>query len=497
MNDVVVLSNSIAVSRYAGPYTASTSAREKGYQVKILDFFTKHPDIEEYIRPHISPKTKLLAISTTFIYQKTEKNLERQDYYNILVGDAHCLHCDSEEELRVWFQKIRRLLPKDCKIALAGERVNKIYIYWEQLPDDHPLKTEVDFYFLARDDHALLKYLENQSFTIKKDKFLWSSESSRFASLPIPVQIFTEQDCVAPNEVLSAEISRGCAFNCKYCEYDKATFNKLDMKTVQQTFEHYYDKFGVTKYHFTTDCFNDNINFVKEFHQMQKSLAFDLQWISYARPDLCWKYPEVPELMLESGAVSNHFGVETMNHSAAKTAGRGLHFDKILKVFEQFKILDPNYWIFCYFIIGLPNDTKESILAFAEWMKVQTTIDSAKYEVLTLRPHPEDVDNLWDSAEFVVDPKKYGFEEVQFFPELYWKHSTMDIEEAKQLKEVVATAQAQNSFFSKGRGIDELLTAGVAPSQWRKAFEIGQKDEILTSLKDKIINSYFDRITNI
>ena len=135
---------------------------------------------------------------------------------------------------------------------------------------------------------------------------------------------------------------------------------------------------------------------------MKQSLDFDINWIAYARPDLCWKYPEVPELMLESGAVSNFYGVETMNHTAAKASGRGLPFEKILEVFERFKSLDPHYFIYAFFIVGLPHDTSESILAFAEWMKTQTTIDSAKYEVLALQPYPDDVANLYDRSAFSI-----------------------------------------------------------------------------------------------
>ena len=37
MNDVVILSESYAVVRYAGPYVAARSARAAGYKVKILD----------------------------------------------------------------------------------------------------------------------------------------------------------------------------------------------------------------------------------------------------------------------------------------------------------------------------------------------------------------------------------------------------------------------------------------------------------------------------
>jgi len=63
MNDAVILSHSLVMSRYAGPYVAANSARKAGYQVKVLDYFLHHDNIEEYIKPHVGPNTKLLAIA--------------------------------------------------------------------------------------------------------------------------------------------------------------------------------------------------------------------------------------------------------------------------------------------------------------------------------------------------------------------------------------------------------------------------------------------------
>ena len=99
MNDVVILSNSIGTSRYVGPYVAASSARNAGYQVKILDFFLEHRNIVEYIRPHISAKTKIFAVSTTFIYKQFVKKIKvaRHNYYNLLLNDMQYLHCNHKE----------------------------------------------------------------------------------------------------------------------------------------------------------------------------------------------------------------------------------------------------------------------------------------------------------------------------------------------------------------------------------------------------------------
>ena len=485
MNDAVILSHSLVMSRYAGPYVAANSARKAGYQVKVLDYFLHHDNIEEYIKPHVGPNTKLLAISSTFIYRKTK---DRHTWYNILMDEMTCLHCDSKEQLKEWFASIRKVIPKDCKIAIAGERVNRIYEYWPYIPEDHPLKTSVDLYFLGRDDDALYKFLSD-NYRLRKEKFIFDNQSNFFATADIPNQIYTDKDCIIPQEVLSIEISRGCAFNCKYCNYDKATVNKKQMQAIENDFNYYYEKFGVSKYHFTTECFNDNIGFVREFHNLTKRLDYKLNWVSYARPDLCWKYPEVPELMLESGAIANFYGVETMNHEAAKFSGRGLHFDKIMKVFEKFKSLDPNYMIHAFFIIGLPKDTIKSIISFGEWISKQNIIDSAKFEVLGIMPLMTDAVKLWHNAEYAVDPKKYGFNEVRFYPDFYWKHDTMNHVQAVRLYNYIQDKCKENPYLT-GPVLDivNLMAEGIDRSDYKN------KSTFNNDIQEKILTEYFDRI---
>ena len=107
MNDAVILSHSLVMSRYAGPYVAANSARKAGYQVKILDYFCHHNNIEEYIKPHVGPNTKLLAISSTFVrkknadmYKRGERSRPsgaRNTWYDPMDDQMSFLHCNSTD----------------------------------------------------------------------------------------------------------------------------------------------------------------------------------------------------------------------------------------------------------------------------------------------------------------------------------------------------------------------------------------------------------------
>ena len=64
------------------------------------------------------------------------------------------------------------------------------------------------------------------------------------------------------------------------------------------------------------------------------------------------------------------------------------------------------------------------------------------------------------------------------------------------MKEQVWAAHQQNPYLSKGGGfsIDALLTMGIPPSKFRKAFELDTKGQI-SALNDNIISAYFNRTT--
>ena len=458
----MILSESYAVVRYAGPYVAARSARAAGYKVKILDHITKHPDLIEYARPHISTKTKLVVVSTTFLYSNEVNRAAGWDLFSQFNLNFHFANSD---KLREFFANLRKLLPANCKIALAGERVNKIYNFYQVIDDDHPLKQDVDLYFLGRDDNVLLNFLQGKNYETRFDKFVLGSQSDRFKLETPPTMIYTADDCIIDeHESLTIEISRGCAFNCKYCNYDKKTVNKLEKDVLRDQFLKYYDLYGTTNYNFTTDCFNDNIEFVRYFYEMTQSLPFKIQWSSYARPDLCARYPEVVDMMIESGAVSNFYGVETLNREVGKKIGRGLDFERILEVFSRFKKLSPDYFIKAFFIIGLPGENTDTIRHAIDWIGKQEIIDAASAQTLELEPTFDDVNLLMDISEFSTSPEKYGFEEVSFDPVHYWRHSTMDKTEADNLQLQWNTAQEKNTYMTSGDGmiIAELQGLRVA-----------------------------------
>jgi radical SAM superfamily enzyme YgiQ (UPF0313 family) len=490
--DAIILSQPMGLIRYAGPYVAAASARDAGYKVGIIDYFTQHKDLFGFIRSLITPTTKLVVISTTFLY--STNTTIRSTHWEVFEKYSLNFHYDNEEELAQFFQSLRRIIPSHVKLALAGERVNTIYQYYDIIPETHPIKKDVDFYFIGRNDNQLLKYLQGEKGIIHKDKFLQFDANFVFKTATIPTKVFKKCDAIQESEALSIEISRGCAFNCKYCNYDKKTINKQNNDSLHDQFLYYNDLFGTTNYYFTTDCFNDNIEFVKSFYNITQSLPFNIYWSSYARPDLAHRYPESIDMMLESGAVSNFYGIETINKNAAKLAGRGLSFDKILEVLAKFKEKKPEYFIKAFFIAGLPGDTVKSTLETIKWMSTQTIINSASIQPLEIEPTISDL-KLIDNAEFSINPKKYGFSEVSFYPNYYWKHTTMDYTTALRLEKAWVRAISQNRYMNNLSSISVAELQTLIGS--KNMFPIKNYSKVIEKYSANFLKKYYNNLEEV
>jgi hypothetical protein len=91
--------------------------------------------------------------------------------------------------------------------------------------------------------------------------------------------------------------------------------------------------------------------------------------VTYLRLDLLHAHPEQINLLYEMGLGSAFFGIETLNHESGKVIGKGMKPELI----KEFVVdLYENHWhkeipITASFIIGLPGETKQSVIDTYNW----------------------------------------------------------------------------------------------------------------------------------
>lgn len=222
---------------------------------------------------------------------------------------------------------------------------------------------------------------------------------------------FSEKDCIIDGEVLPIELGRGCIFKCKFCGHHnlgkpKHTYQR-PMQLIEEEITYNYEKFNTTHYHFLDDTVNEDPDKVKNLSLVPTNTGVDIKWNGYLRLDLLSRYPDTIEQLAISGMKSCFFGVETFHPEASMKIGKGWngkHAKEFLpKLYKEFWDCDINIW--ANFIVGLPNEPKNSIEETFNWC-IDNHIGYYHFVPLSLYTHRTDSGSV---SEFNKNYKNYGY----------------------------------------------------------------------------------------
>jgi anaerobic magnesium-protoporphyrin IX monomethyl ester cyclase len=157
-----------------------------------------------------------------------------------------------------------------------------------------------------------------------------------------------------PADVMS--ISRGCVFNCGFCETRKLWGNicrGFNPERVIGEIEDLMARFGTKGIYFINDNFTINKERTKQICRRMIEKKLDLEWVCDTRVDLI--DDELLGLMSDAGCKVIWFGVESGSEKVLKSIGRNTKPEQVLEAFKLCK----KYGIktACSFMIGLPDET--------------------------------------------------------------------------------------------------------------------------------------------
>lgn len=395
MYDVIIFTDvngAIGFGRYAGAYKVATELRKNGFSTQVIDFFgsLSLSEIKAILDKFISKKTLFVGFATTLFMNK-QITLEKPHHHNI---EATILPFNDNitEEI---FLHIRKT---NVKVVIGGSKATYMDTKF------------VDYFVLGEADMSIIE-LAKKLRSNKPIRNKISSTEYRYTAFNTSSIKWAKNDFIFPNEHLPIEISRGCIFRCAFCSYHlngkKNTDYIKGSETLSDEFKLNYDSFGTTGYMFCDDTFNDSISKVKQMHSCMISLPFKLEWVTYARLDVIAKYPEMLDLMVESGLKSIYFGLETFHHETGKIIGKGYNPEKLKLLLYKIKNKYPNLSIVSSFIVGLPNEPISSIQRTIEWLATDDCpINHPILIPLNIKKskHPE-----YGMSLFGLNPIKYGY----------------------------------------------------------------------------------------
>lgn len=381
-------------NRPGGAHRIATLLREENWDIEVCDWADDwgSDELHEFCRSRITANTKFIGFSCFFDHWSEKMNrfvhwikLRYPDIVLIRGGQI----APSKEYSS--FEHI------DYHVAGYGEKV--ILEILKKILGNSNVPLPFDPYFALKK----IKLIKSNTF--------FSAWPQRRASI-----IYQARDFIEPWEWLTTEFSRGCKFQCPYCNFPvlgvKGDYTR-DADDFEYQLRHAYDNWGTTNYYCADETFNDRSEKIIKFADVVEKFNFKPFFSAFVRADLVAARPQDWEHFLRLGLLGQFYGVESFNHDSTKIIGKGMSFEKLTTQLVKAK----NYWSThgqgryrggIALIVGLPKETHESLERGFQW--IRQNWQGQNYVTWPL----EITKNLMIDNESKISKnyKEYGYQEI-------------------------------------------------------------------------------------
>jgi anaerobic magnesium-protoporphyrin IX monomethyl ester cyclase len=159
---------------------------------------------------------------------------------------------------------------------------------------------------------------------------------------------------VKPADIMS--ISRGCVYNCGFCETKKLWGNICRGFSPQRVIGEIKDlqsRYGTKGIYFINDNFTLRKNQTVELCNLMVENKLDLEWVCDTRVDLVNQ--EILETMKKAGCKTIWFGVESGSQRILQRIGRNTTLEQIETAFRLCRKI--GIQTACSFMLGVPDET--------------------------------------------------------------------------------------------------------------------------------------------
>jgi hypothetical protein len=250
-----------------------------------------------------------------------------------------------------------------------------------------------------------------------------------------------------------------------------------------------YERFGTTRYTYSDDTHNDSPQKLEElYNEVYSRLPFKIKFTAYLRLDLLNAHKHTIELLKESGLESAFFGIESLNYESNKAIGKGIKKDRIISILNYIKeTWGDEVRTEGGFIIGLPNDSKESINHWVDLLSDPTfPLHSVRMNALQIRPELA-AGTPW-ASDIDKDPSKFGYTMNGY----KWINNTgLTFDQAWEIH-----LRAQRKFARKitAFGIYELMNVGCSFEEARNLNVNEETSARFRPEKFRLFNEYLNKI---
>jgi len=272
---------------------------------------------------------------------------------------------------------VKETLPS-CKVVVGGWHAS-------YLPDTLLEQPDVDFVVMGEGELAMVElarqittsndatllegiagvgYKHGDALLKNAPKFIENMDEIPFpARHLLPMNLYDrniEFLKAKPADVMN--VSRGCPFNCSFCETKKLWGNAcrtFSPARVMDEVRYMYEKFGTRGVYFINDNFTIKRKETEQLCDLLQKSGLGLDWGCDTRTDLVTK--ELLEKMRDAGCKAIWFGVESGSPRILKRINRTITLEQTENAFRLCRQVGIR--VACSFMLGFPDETREDIEA--------------------------------------------------------------------------------------------------------------------------------------
>lgn len=493
-------------SRSLGAYQIASHLRGKGYTVQVIDFlgYFSGKELQRLIDRFVDEQTLAVCFSVSFFNPSLREiyDLEEgeDDYFAKLVRKRVALIRDESEvagQVYIWpfdfdqledFKKCVLKKSSRVRFVLGGAQSRKIV-------DSSAAILQLEEYF----DY----FIEGYGEIAVEDLMHELSGTSEGGILPV-VRYFQPgldnydfvsssleweaRDGIFSGEVLPIEISRGCIFRCKFCSFPLKGKTKMDYikkpEVLYLELMQNYERFGITKYMFCDDTFNDSrYKLELLLEKVVSRLPFKIDFFAYLRLDLIARDLTQIDLLRRLGVRYAKFGIESIHDATIRFIGKGFGFQEIKGLLGRLRrewgnavLLDGS------FIFGLPKETRQSLEFMRQWLSEDGLDYFHSYSIYPLhlqRVYSRNEVAMERVSDLSINAERYGYKwDEKLHPGGWWRDDLqMGFQDMRRFVDEVSGSVESDERLRVGQHI------GLALENLGVGF-----DEISTTPKNILIN---------
>jgi len=202
--------------------------------------------------------------------------------------------------------------------------------------------------------------------------------------------------------------SRGCPYECTYCETKVIWDRKVRYRSAQNVvdeMEELYVKYKVKEINFHDDILPLRKDRILELCEEIQRRKLDMKWICMNRVNSCW--PDVMEAMYKAGCRKIMFGLESGNNEILKSIRKKATIEQAVEAVDICR--KANLQVMGSFMIGNIGETEETIRQTIDFAK-RLDLDTVAFFVAI--PYPG------------TDMYKIAIEKGYLSPDTDWKKYT-------------------------------------------------------------------------